>query len=241
MLYRSLRAIILVFFCLACQDGAETMDSEKRLQELRKEMVEKQIRARGVKDPAVLDAMMRVERHHFVPQGLETAAYNDNPLSIGEGQTISQPYIVALMTELAGVHKNSKVLEIGTGSGYQAAVLAVLASEVFTIEIIESLGNQAKQKLDALGYDNVHVRIGDGYKGWPEEAPFDAILVTAAPDHVPQPLVDQLKTGGKLIIPVGDYYQDLAVITKTPKGVEQEKIIPVRFVPMTGEAESKED
>jgi protein-L-isoaspartate(D-aspartate) O-methyltransferase len=241
MLYPALRAIILVFFCLACQDGAETMDLEKRLQALRKEMVEKQIRARGVKDPAVLDAMMRVERHHFVPQGLETAAYNDNPLSIGEGQTISQPYIVALMTELAGVHKTSKVLEIGTGSGYQAAVLSVLAKEVFTIEIIESLGNQAKQKLDALGYDNVHVRIGDGYKGWPEEAPFDAILVTAAPDHIPQPLIDQLKTGAKLIIPLGDYYQDLAVITKTPKGVEQEKIIPVRFVPMTGEAESKED
>jgi protein-L-isoaspartate(D-aspartate) O-methyltransferase len=241
MVYRALRAFILVFFCLACQDGAETMDSDKRLQELRKEMVEKQIRARGVKDPAVLDAMMQVERHHFVPQGLETAAYNDNPLSIGDGQTISQPYIVALMTELAGVHKKSKVLEIGTGSGYQAAVLSVLADQVFTIEIIENLGNQAKQKLNALGYDNVHVRIGDGYKGWPDEAPFDAIVVTAAPDHIPQPLVDQLKIGGKLIIPVGDYYQDLAVITKTQKGIQQEKIIPVRFVPMTGEAETKDN
>ena len=236
-----LRTMILLLFCLACKDGAETMDSEKRLEELRKQMVEKQIRARGVKDAAVLDAMMRVERHHFVPQGLETAAYHDNPLSIGEGQTISQPYIVALMTELAKVHKNSKVLEVGTGSGYQAAVLSVLVREVYTIEIIESLGNQAKQKLDSLGYDNVHVRVGDGYKGWPEEAPFDAILVTAAPDHIPQPLIDQLKTGGRLVIPVGDYYQDLAVITKTDKGINQEKIIPVRFVPMTGEAEQKKE
>lgn len=217
------------------------MDMEQRLAAMRKEMVETQIRARGVKDPSVLDAMMRVERHHFVPQGLETSAYNDNPLSIGEGQTISQPYIVALMTELAKVNRNSKVLEVGTGSGYQAAVLSVLAKEVFTIEIIESLGNSAKQKLDSLGYTNVHVRIGDGYKGWPEEAPFDAIVVTAAPDHIPQPLIDQLKNGGRLVIPLGDFYQDLAVITKSEKGLKQEKIIPVRFVPMTGEAEAKKD
>lgn len=217
------------------------MDTEKKLADLRKQMVEKQIRARGVKDPRVLDALIRVERHHFVPQGLEIAAYDDTPLSIGEGQTISQPYIVALMTELAKVQPASKVLEVGTGSGYQAAVLAVLAKEVFTIEIIPSLGNQAKEKLKTLGYENVHVRVGDGYQGWPEEAPFDAILVTAAPDHVPQPLVDQLKMGGRLVIPLGDFYQDLAVLTKTEKGVNQEKIIPVRFVPMTGEAEEKKD
>jgi protein-L-isoaspartate(D-aspartate) O-methyltransferase len=233
--------MILVLFCLACKNGAETLDMEQRLAAMRKEMVETQIRARGVKDPAVLDAMMSVERHHFVPQGLETSAYNDNPLSIGEGQTISQPYIVALMTELAKVNRNSKILEVGTGSGYQAAVLSVLAKEVFTIEIIESLGNSAKQKLDSLGYTNVHVRIGDGYKGWPEEAPFDAIVVTAAPDHIPQPLIDQLKMGGRLVIPLGDFYQDLAVITKSEKGLIQEKIIPVRFVPMTGEAEAKKE
>ena len=239
MIHPALRTMILVLFCLACKDGAETMDLEKRLENLRKQMVEKQIRARGVKDEAVLNAMMRIERHHFVPQGLENAAYNDTPLSIGEGQTISQPYIVALMTELAKVHKNSRVLEVGTGSGYQAAVLSVLAREVYTIEIIESLANEAKQKLDSLGYDNVSVRVGDGYKGWPEEAPFDAIVVTAAPDHIPQPLVDQLKIGGRLVIPVGDFYQDLAVITKTEQGIKQDKIIPVRFVPMTGEAEGK--
>jgi protein-L-isoaspartate(D-aspartate) O-methyltransferase len=174
-----------------------------------------------------------------VPQGLEVAAYDDNPLSIGDGQTISQPYIVALMSELAKVGPHSRVLEVGTGSGYQAAVLAVLAKEVFSIEIIPSLGNAAKEKLNSLGYSNVHVRVGDGYKGWPDQAPFDAILVTAAPDHIPQPLVDQLKIGGRLVIPLGDYYQDLAVITKTEKGIQQEKIIPVRFVPMTGEAEDK--
>jgi len=241
MIKSLLRLTFLVLFCLACQDGAETMDTEKKLEDLRKQMVEKQIRARGVKDPRVLDALIRVERHHFVPQGMETVAYDDNPLSIGEGQTISQPYIVALMTELAKVQPASKVLEVGTGSGYQAAVLAVLAKEVFTIEIIPSLGNQAKQKLKALGYDNVHVRVGDGYQGWPEEAPFDAILVTAAPDHVPQPLVDQLKVGGRLVIPLGDFYQDLAVLTKTEKGLHRETIIPVRFVPMTGEAEDKKD
>ncbi len=235
------RAMILVLFCLACHDGAETMDTQKKFDDLRKQMVEKQIRARGIKDPAVLQALERVERHHFVPTGLETAAYDDNPLSIGQGQTISQPYIVALMTELAKIHPNSKVLEVGTGSGYQAAILSVLAKDVFTIEIIESLGNDAKEKLHALGYENVHVRIGDGYKGWPEEAPFDAILVTAAPDHIPQPLIDQLQIGGRLVIPLGDFYQDLAVITKTEKGLHQEKIIPVRFVPMTGEAEDKKD
>jgi protein-L-isoaspartate(D-aspartate) O-methyltransferase len=217
------------------------MDKEKKLEDLRKEMVEKQIRARGVKDPRVLDALLRVERHNFVPSGMETVAYDDNPLSIGEGQTISQPYIVALMTELAKVQPTSKVLEVGTGSGYQAAVLAVLAKEVFTIEIIPSLGNQAKEKLKALGYENVHVRVGDGYQGWPEEAPFDAIVVTAAPDHVPQPLVDQLKIGGRLVIPLGDFYQDLAVLTRTEKGLNRETIIPVRFVPMTGEAEDKKD
>jgi protein-L-isoaspartate(D-aspartate) O-methyltransferase len=241
MIKSSLRLTFLLLVCLACQNGAEPMDKEKKLEDLRKEMVEKQIRARGVKDPRVLDALLRVERHNFVPSGMETVAYDDNPLSIGEGQTISQPYIVALMTELAKVQPTSKVLEVGTGSGYQAAVLAVLAKEVFTIEIIPSLGNQAKEKLKALGYENVHVRVGDGYQGWPEEAPFDAIVVTAAPDHVPQPLVDQLKIGGRLVIPLGDFYQDLAVLTRTEKGLNRETIIPVRFVPMTGEAENKKD
>jgi len=206
---------------------------------LRRQMVEKQIRARGVRDQRVLDALLLVSRHDFVPSAMEQQAYEDTPLGIGEGQTISQPYIVAFMTELACIHPDSKVLEVGTGSGYQTAVLSVLAREVFTMEIIESLATRAKEKLEHLGFKNVHVRIGDGYQGWPEEAPFDAILVTAAPDHIPQPLVDQLKIGGRLVIPVGDYYQDLAVVTKMEKGVHEEKIIPVRFVPMTGEAERR--
>ncbi|HSE42369.1 MAG TPA: protein-L-isoaspartate(D-aspartate) O-methyltransferase, partial [Acidobacteriota bacterium] len=197
----------------------------------------RQIIARGIKDPLVIEAMDKVERHQFVLPGQERQAYDDGPLSIGEGQTISQPYIVAIMTELARIGPESRVLEIGTGSGYQAAVLGEIAREVYSIEIIESLGLRAQNLLQRLNYKNIHVRIGDGYKGWPEYAPFDAILVTAAPDHIPQPLVDQLKVGGRLVIPVGELYQELEVITKTPRGIDREKIIPVRFVPMTGEAE----
>jgi protein-L-isoaspartate(D-aspartate) O-methyltransferase len=236
-----LRATVILLFTLACYPGAETSEKDTRFEQMRKEMVEKQIRARGIKDPAVLDALAKVERHNFVPPGMESSAYDDNPLSIGEGQTISQPYIVAIMTELAKVHEGSKVLEVGTGSGYQAAVLSVIAKEVYTIEILENLGKTAQERLKNLGYNNVHVRIGDGYQGWTEAAPFDAIIVTAAPDHIPQPLIDQLKVGGRLVIPVGDFYQDLAVITKNEKGIQQEKIIPVRFVPMTGEAEHKKN
>lgn len=204
---------------------------------MRQQMVNRQIIARGVKDPLVLDAMANVKRHEFVLPGQEAEAYEDGPLPIGEGQTISQPYIVALMTELAHVNKDSRVLEVGTGSGYQAAILSFVCARVYSIEIIEKLGLAAKKKLSDLGYDNVEVRIGDGYQGWPEAAPFDAILVTAAPDHVPKPLLDQLKVGGKLVIPVGDYYQELEVITKKATGIDREKVIPVRFVPMTGEAE----
>jgi protein-L-isoaspartate(D-aspartate) O-methyltransferase len=213
------------------------MQKQKDFETQRKQMIERQIRARGVKDERVLDALLRVERHQFVLPGMEDLAYDDTPQGIGERQTISQPYIVALMTELAWISKDSKVLEVGTGSGYQTAVLSVLAQEVFTIEIIESLGKRAKELLERLGFQNVHVRIGDGYQGWPEEAPFDTILVAAAPSRVPQPLVDQLKIGGRLVIPIGDFYQDLALITKTPGGILQEKMIPVRFVPMTGQAE----
>ncbi len=231
--------VTMIVIGLACGNAQEGtgMDQEKRFEELRRQMVEKQIRARGIKDDRVLKAMFQVKRHEFVAPGLQGEAYDDNPLPIGEGQTISQPYIVALMTELAQVNPDSKVLEVGTGSGYQAAVLSVLAREVYSIEIVDVLGRKAEEKLAALGCKNVHVRIGDGYKGWPEEAPFDAIVVTAAPDHVPQPLIDQLKTGGRLVIPVGDFYQDLSVITRTKKGLQKENIIPVRFVPMTGEAE----
>ncbi|HSP66398.1 MAG TPA: protein-L-isoaspartate(D-aspartate) O-methyltransferase [Bryobacteraceae bacterium] len=200
-------------------------------------MVTDQIMARGVHDPLVLEAMNRVERHRFVPPGWERDAYLDGPLPIGDGQTISQPYIVALMTEMARIGAKSRVLEIGTGSGYQAAVLAEIAKEVYTIEIIERLGFLARETLEQLHYRNIQLRIGDGYQGWPDAAPFDAILVTAAPSHIPPPLVDQLVMGGRLVIPVGSFYQELEVIRRTELGVEKESVIPVRFVPMTGKAQ----
>jgi len=215
--------------------GAE----ETVFKQLREQMVERQIQERGVKDSRVLQAMLKVERHRFVPSNLLYNAYADFPLPIGEGQTISQPYIVALMTELLSPHSSDKVLEIGTGSGYQAAILAELVKEVYTIEIIKELGNKAEQLLKSLGYQNIRLRVGDGYRGWPEQAPFDGILVTAAPGHIPQPLLDQLKVGGRMIIPVGDSHQELMRITKEEKGIKKETILPVRFVPMTGEAEKR--
>lgn len=203
-------------------------------------MVEEQIAGRGVEDAAVLDALRQVPRHLFIPEYVRDQAYEDHPLPIGEGQTISQPYIVALMTQLADLGPDDKVLEIGTGSGYQAAVLSRLAGEVYSIEILEPLGRRASATLRRLGYDNVHVRVGDGYGGWPEEAPFDAILVTAAaPDQVPPPLEEQLKVGGRMVIPVGKYFQDLVVLTRTEKGKVRRSVIPVRFVPMTGEIENE--
>ena len=203
----------------------------------RRSMVEEQIVPRGVSESNVLGAMEEVPRHVFVPEPLRDQAYADGPLSIGLGQTISQPYIVALMTSLLELDGDERVLEIGTGSGYQAAVLSRLVKDVFTIEIREELGQKAQRILKDLGYENVHLRIGDGYPGWPEEAPFDGIMVTAAPDRVPEPLIDQLKIGGKLVIPVGDFFQDLLVVTRTADGIEQREIIPVRFVPMIGEVE----
>ncbi len=197
------------------------------------QMVEKQIERRGVKDPRVLKVMRNTPRHRFIPPHLEKMAYNDGPLPIGEGQTISQPFIVALMTELLELKGDEKILEIGTGSGYQAAVLSALVSEVFSIEIVKNLVDSADIRLDKLGYKNVTTRWGDGYKGWPDEAPFDGIIVTAAPDEIPQLLIDQLKTGGRLVLPVGTRYQELKVITKNDDGTIQSKnIIPVRFVPM---------
>jgi protein-L-isoaspartate(D-aspartate) O-methyltransferase len=185
---------------------------------------------------SVVAAMSSVPRHEFVPEALRGSAYLNRPLPIGDGQTISQPYIVALMTELADLRPESVVLEIGTGSGYQAAVLAEIAREVYTIEIIRALGERATSTLRRLGYDNVHVRVGDGYAGWPEAAPFDAILVTAAPDEVPQPLIDQLRAGGRLVAPVGaeDAVQSLRVLTKDTAGnIASTDVLPVRFVPLT--------
>lgn len=204
----------------------------------RRAMVAEQVRARGVSDPAVLAALTRVPRHLFVPERERALAYGDHPLPIGHGQTISQPYIVALMTELSRAKKGDKVLEIGTGSGYQAAVLAELGAEVFSIEIVEPLGERARRTLADLGY-GVRVRVGDGYRGWPEEGPFDAILLTAAPPQVPAPLLAQLKVGGRMVVPVGRNLQELMVLTRKSNGeIETEQILPVRFVPMTGEAEN---
>jgi protein-L-isoaspartate(D-aspartate) O-methyltransferase len=205
----------------------------------RDEMVAAQIEARGVSDTLVLRAMRSVPRHRFVPEHFSEEAYGDYPLPIGEGQTISQPYVVAAMTEAARVRPGEKVLEIGTGSGYQAAVLAAMGAQVWSIEIIPTLAARADSTLSELGYE-VSVLSGDGYRGWPEHAPFDAVVVTAAPEHVPQPLVDQLAVGGRLVIPVGDYFQELIVMTKLQDGTTAtDTLFPVRFVPMTGEAEDK--
>jgi protein-L-isoaspartate(D-aspartate) O-methyltransferase len=200
----------------------------------REDMVSTQIEARGVKNPLVRKAMRNVPRHLFIPEESRSYAYEDHPVPIGKDQTISQPYIVALMTELLCPESGHKILEIGTGSGYQSAVLAEIVREVFTIEIIPELAGEADAKLKDLGYKNIHTRCGDGYFGWPEEAPFDGIIVTAAPEKIPPKLVEQLAIGGKMVIPVGSFFQDLIVLTKTEAGIKQESVIPVRFVPMTG-------
>ncbi|MGE0356060.1 MAG: protein-L-isoaspartate(D-aspartate) O-methyltransferase [Burkholderiales bacterium] len=204
-------------------------------------MVSRQLRSRGIADARVLEAMGRVPRHEFVPPALHPSAYGDFPLPIGHGQTISQPYIVAFMTEALRPRPTDRVLEIGTGSGYQAAVLAGLVAEVFTIEIVAPLGERARRDLARLGYGNVRVRIGDGYEGWPEHAPFDAIIVTCSPEHVPRPLVEQLKDGGRMIIPVGEagIGQELYLLEKRGGKVVQRAVMPVRFVPMTGRAQER--
>src|SRR5262245_4719938 len=200
----------------------------------REEMVAKQIVARGVTDPAVVRAMRVVPRHEFVPDAVRAQAYADEPLPIGHRQTISQPYIVALMTELAAVRPGDRVLEVGTGSGYQAAVLAELGAQVYSIEIVEPLARGAAATLRRLGYDRVRVRHGDGYRGWPDAAPFAAIVVTAAPPEVPPALVAQLAPGGRLVIPVGTAEQELRVLVKTSAGIETRTVVPVQFVPMVG-------
>ena len=203
----------------------------------RQKMVREQLVARGIQDTRVLEAMGSVPRHEFVPTNRREHAYEDRPLPIGHEQTISQPYMVAVMSELAELKPGEKVLEVGTGSGYQAALLAALGGEVYSIEIVKPLAEQARATLERLGFENVQVRHGDGYRGWPEHAPFDAIVVTAAPAHVPEPLVEQLAVGGRLVIPVGRGVQDLMVISKDADGTRRERLFGVRFVPMTGEAE----
>jgi protein-L-isoaspartate(D-aspartate) O-methyltransferase len=213
-------------------------DTEERLLQLREWMVREQLYARNIRDDRVLDAMRKVARHKFVPEDLILSAYEDNPLPILSGQTISQPYIVGFMTQALDLRGGERVLEIGTGSGYQAAILAELAFEVYTIEILPELAAKAEKTLNELGYQNIRKRCGDGYLGWPEAAPFDRIIVTAAPDHIPQPLIDQLKPGGKMIIPVGRLDQELVLLEKNDRGVSRRSTIPVRFVPMTGKAQS---
>jgi protein-L-isoaspartate(D-aspartate) O-methyltransferase len=235
-------AIPLLLTITACtaQDGSarEPEGIQLSMTEARERMVEEQLKPRGISDPEVLKAMSEVPRHEFLPQSQRPLAYTDQALPIGYGQTISQPYIVALMTQVLEIEKGDSVLEIGTGSGYQAAVLAALTDEVYSIEILRPLAVNARETLDRLQYDQVLTRIGDGYRGWPEHAPFNAIIVTAAPDHVPQPLIDQLAIGGRMVIPVGSYYQELILLKKDQGGnLTREGVVPVVFVPMTGEAE----
>lgn len=229
-----LSTAIVIFMLLAnCQHAQKPAD-EYAAQ--RKAMVRNQIAYRGVTSNKVLEAMRRVERHLFVPAALQDHAYEDRPLPIGYGQTISQPYIVAYMTEILRLKPDDRVLEIGTGSGYQAAVLAELCDSVFSMEIVEPLAKSAKQTLQNLGYKNVYVKYGDGYKGWPGKAPFDAIIVTCAPEKVPIPLKEQLSEGGKMIIPVGDsFVQELYLLQKKNNKIIQKTVLPVRFVPMLNE------
>jgi protein-L-isoaspartate(D-aspartate) O-methyltransferase len=227
-------ALLLLSGC-GLAEGAGNGGSRSLVQ-ARNAMVERQLAARDIRDERVLEAMRKVRRHRYAPDLEPARAYEDRPHSIGEGQTISQPYIVALMSQLAEVEPPCKVLEVGTGSGYQAAVLAEMGCTVYTIEIVEPLARRARRILESEGYGGrVRTRVGDGYRGWPEQAPFDAVVVTAAAPRVPRPLLEQLREGGRLVIPVGEGWQMLEVHRRTKAGFELEKITSVRFVPMTGE------
>ena len=236
--------LILCVFVLLMDSSAQAQDKYTKARQAMIQDIEADVRLTSFYinkkelDPKVMDAMRKVPRHEFVPGQVRDKAYENRPLPIGHGQTISQPYIVALMTDLLEPKRQHKVLEVGTGSGYQAAILAELVAEVFTIEIIEPLGNEAKERLKQLNYKNVHVRIGDGYYGWEEHGPFDGIVVTAAASHIPPPLIQQLKPGGRMVIPVGSRFmvQQLVVVEKDAKGkLTTRQILPVRFVPLTGE------
>ena len=237
------KAFSFLFICALtlCFNSCKSQHSDKKTDfaKVRERMVNSQIKTRGVSDERVLAAMRKVKRHLFVPERLQSLAYTDQPLPIGEDQTISQPYIVALMTELLNLQGDEKVLEIGTGSGYQAAILGELAGEVYTIEIVNPLAKRADSLLTAMDYQNVTVKHGDGYIGWEEHAPFDAIIVTCAPPKIPQPLIEQLADGGRMVVPVGTFWQELLLIEKEGKELRETSIIPVRFVPMTGKGVKK--
>jgi protein-L-isoaspartate(D-aspartate) O-methyltransferase len=235
--YIFIQSCIIVILILSCSSRQKNIPSSQNYQEpwwkpKAEQMVISQIISRGVTDNRVIEVMKNTPRHLFVPEDAIDYAYNDYPLPIGYGQTISQPYIVALMTELLNLKGDEKVLEIGTGSGYQAAILSQLADSCFSIEVVRELAELSANRLRNLGYNNVVIKWGDGYQGWPDHAPFDAIIITAAPEKIPEELVNQLKTGGKMVVPVGTLYQNLLVIIKTNKGYQQRDIIPVRFVPM---------
>ncbi len=229
-----MQRIILFFLCLFLFVTLfiSGVGGKQDYTDQRMKMVQQQLEARDIKDPEVLEAMRTVKRHLFVPKLQRLLAYVDHPLPIGYGQTISQPYIVAYMTQAARLKPGDKILEIGTGSGYQAAVLARIVKEVYSIEIIEALALRAEKTLNSIGYQNIVIKHGDGYQGWEEHAPYDAIIVTAAPDHIPEKLVEQLAVGGRMVIPVGSVSQELYVIIKTEEGVEKKSLLPVRFVPM---------
>ena len=235
------RSLAVVLLCLLGPPGLGAAPERPRdAQAQRERMVERQIAGRGVQNPRVLEAMRRVPRHLFVPSAQRAEAYQDRALPIGKGQTISQPYVVARMTELLEPEVGDRILEVGTGSGYQAAVLAELVGKVYSIEIVPELAEAARARLAAQGYENVVVIAGDGYRGLPGEAPFDGIIVTAAPKRVPEPLLDQLARGGRLVIPVGGKDQFLQVFERTEQGIQKRELFPVRFVPMTGEAETRD-
>ena len=229
---RTVTAALAVLTVLACRTG--TAEPQSDWTAAREQMVEQQLRARDIREPRVLEAMRTIPRHLFVPQSVRDSAYADSPLPIGYEQTISQPYIVAFMTQGLELQPSHRVLEIGTGSGYQAAVLSALAKEVFTIEILPPLADRAREALVAVGARNVQVKTGNGYLGWPEQAPFDRIIVTAAPDEVPPALLQQLKVGGLMAIPVGTVTQELRILRRRGSGMETMATLPVRFVPMTG-------
>jgi protein-L-isoaspartate(D-aspartate) O-methyltransferase len=231
---RTLAAGFAVLLVLAVPSGGDDYETQRRT------MVDLQIRQRGITQPEVLAAMGQVPRHLFVPDSQKAVAYENQPIIFGPGRTIYQPYVVALMTSLLDLQRGERVLEVGTGSGYHAAVLSRIAREVYSIEIVETVARQAAKRLEVLGYHNVEVRIGDGYQGWPDKSPFDAILLSAAPKEIPKPLLNQLRVGGKMVVPVGGFFQDLLVITKTADGLERRTVIPVRLSPMKGRAQNGE-